>query len=516
MTSGNSSAIPTNAPKMQHLLEIYKLLQREYMPALQAVAGHLISHFADWCLISRKRDGSLQFDAIAHTNPPQREKLVDYLNTEPLDPERLQNWNTPQLTKLTGSHASLSLPIEGRTGLLGYLSVGLLDPEEVSDPAVHLVLENTAALLANMIEHDALNTQVYSLGTTVHTERNRLYNVLQLLPVGILIVDRMTRQTILSNREMDRLQGNLSPQNESVAAVELPDGQPLPTDDEPLTRALAGDTIRNIELVVVRPNGVRTPIVASAMPLFDNSDKIEGAMLVWQDVSVLKDAQHTRELLLSAASHELRTPLTSLLGFGQLLETRPDALPERREKWLGYMNEKARYLARLVEELIGLSRAQTGWMQLNTELIDFRAVLQTVLAEVRSANMGRVYHLTEPAESVLLLIDREKILQVVSNLLSNAALYSPVDTPIDMTLEVSERKIRLSVRDYGMAIPLEEQQHIFQPFYRAEAAYRFEGTGLGLAVANSYVELHRGHLWVISSGIAGEGSTFMLELPRPS
>ncbi len=515
MTASPINAAPGETQRMQHLLEFHKLLKDDYTDVIGTIASRLVEHTADWCFIGQVRGMALHFDAIAHSDAAKRQQVSEYLDTNPLAAEGLQNWDDPQLKTLTGMQNPLTLPIMGRTGSpLGYISVGLIDPNLELDDMAHMLVENTAHMLGNALERDSLMSRVYSLDNTVHAERGRLYSIMQLMPVGIAIIDAPTQRVIMSNREMDRLRGDLNPENIGILEIQLPEGSPLPPEEEPIKRALAGETVRNLELVVIRPNRSQTAIVASAMPLHDTHGVSEGILLLWQDVTTLKDAQHTRELLLSAASHELRTPLTSLLGFIQLLETRPDATLERREKWLSFVGEKARFMARLVEELINLSRAQTGWMKLVSEETDLRTLVQIAINEARAADTTRVFRFTPPSEPVMAMVDRQKMTQVVQNLLSNAVTYSPADTPIDILIENGEQKFRLTVRDYGIGILLEERQHIFQPFYRAEAAYKFAGAGLGLAVANSFVELHRGRLWVLSSGIPGEGATFIAELPN--
>ncbi len=493
---------------MQQLLELHKILHESSDDPLSAVAQRLTEHTADWCLICQMRGSMLSFEAIGHTDPKRREQVRGYISNRNPKPDLawLQNWNDPQITDLMGVDKITTLPIVGQNGVLGYLAVGLKDATAKLDPGAMLLLQTTASALAGTIERNSLSSRIYSLDSTVHAERGRLYAILQLVPVGIAIVDAQTQGLILSNREMDRLRSDSS-------EVQHPDGTPLLTLEDPVRRALAGESVRDMELLVVRPNRSQTAIVTGAMPLLDTAGQIEGAVLIWQDVTTLKDAQHTRELLLSAASHELRTPLTSLLGFIQLLETRPDALPERREKWLSYVSEKAHFLARLVEELINLSRAQSGWLRLNLEPTDLRDLVRSAITEASASDAVHEYKFTPPPQPIIANLDRQKVLQVIQNLLSNAALYSPNNTAIEVALESEAQKLRLTVHDYGMGISLEEQQHIFQPFYRTETAYKFIGAGLGLSIANSFVEAHRGRLWVLSAGIPGDGSTFIIELP---
>lgn len=493
---------------MQQLLELNNLLHSGVPDIYTSVAQRLTDHTADWCLICQLRGSALAFEAIGHADDKRRDEVKAYIQsrTPPPDVNWLQNWDDPHITKLTGLNAVTTIPIQGRAGLLGYLSVGLADEKSTLDPDAMLLLQNTALSLAGLMERNTLRNQIYGLDNTVHAERGRMNTILQFMPVGVLLTDAQTHQPVLINQEMERLRGD-------SFELRYTDDTPLEPEEEPLTRAFAGETVHGLELSIVHADNKQVPIIAGAVPLRDTGGEIEGAILTWQDISNLKDAQNTRELLLTGASHELRTPLTSLLGFIQLLETRPDAQPERRAKWLSYISEKARFLAQLVEELINLSRAQSGWLKLAIEKADMRELLETALAEARSSDTAHDYLFNVPNEPVVTLVDRQKILQVVQQLLANAATYSGSDTRIELTLGQDTEWIRITVRDYGMGISLEEQQHIFLPFYRAEAAYKFPGTGLGLSIANSFIDLHHGRLWVQSTGIPGEGSLFIVELP---
>ncbi len=494
---------------MQQLLELNNLLHSSpstFSDVLPTVAQRLTDHTADWCLISQVRGETFAVEAIGHADTTQREQLQQYIKSRQPAPDVkwLQDWNDPLATSLTGLNKITTIPIQGQNGVLGYLSVGLTDPAAVLEPDAMLLLQNTASALAGRIERHTLKEQMSGLGNTIYSERGHLQTILQSVPVGIVIVDAKTRDTLLINHEMERLRGD------SSYELHLADDSQAA---DPLTRALAGETTRNTELTVVRENGTRLPIMAGAVPLRDPTGAIEGAILIWQDIANLRDAQNTRELLLSAASHELRTPLTSLLGFIQLLETRPDAQADRRAKWLAYVGEKARFVAQLVEELINLSRAQSGWLRLESEKTDMRELTETALAEAHSADSQHEYSLTAPAEPITAFVDRHKVLEILQNLLINAATYSPPDTRIEVSLERDEQRFRIKVRDYGIGISSEDQQHIFLPFYRAEAAYKYTGTGLGLSIVNSFTNLHRGRIWVESTGNTGEGSLFILELP---
>ncbi len=215
----------------------------------------------------------------------------------------------------------------------------------------------------------------------------------------------------------------------------------------------------------------------------------------------------------SIVSHELRTPLTALVGFSELLLTRPTDEAEQRE-WIQNMHAAATRLTKLVEDLLDISRIEEGRVELNRQPVNLRAAVGTVLADFRlhaaSHPLEETYR--EPIPPVL--ADPDKLIQVLTNLLSNAIKYSPGGGPVTIAVGAADGRVRLSVTDRGLGLPPEELGRVFERFHRLQDDARrgIPGNGLGLYITRRLVELQEGRIWAESAG-PGSGSTFHVELP---
>ena len=236
----------------------------------------------------------------------------------------------------------------------------------------------------------------------------------------------------------------------------------------------------------------------------------------------LEDANQTKDHFMSIASHELKTPITTIRGQTQLLmrritkqeEVSPDISPEMRDihHTLNRINEQTGRLTSLIEELLDVSSIRNGKIELRKKKQDLRKICQEVVSDEQMVS-GRSISLTIPPEEVCVTVDGDRISQVMTNLVSNAVKYSPDDSPIDVELFQKKGSAFLRVRDYGKGIAPDQQQRIFEPFYRSPDAKSSskKGLGLGLAISKEIVVRHGGRIWCESK--PGEGSTFVVELP---
>ena len=225
----------------------------------------------------------------------------------------------------------------------------------------------------------------------------------------------------------------------------------------------------------------------------------------------LERSNHTRTEFISIAAHELRTPLTSIVGYLDLFqEGRFGELPPLIERPMSSVRRNAYRLKRLVDEMLAVSRLETGRMTLRRELVDLGDVVTDVVTEMQplaNARNQRIATRISPLEPID--ADRDKLHQIVVNLLSNAIRYTPDSG--DITLDVDEAPrdryaggwARLRVRDTGVGIAEEDRQHIFDPFRHAAPAKHHtsagpDSAGLGLYIARGLIELHGGLVTVDS------------------
>ncbi len=221
---------------------------------------------------------------------------------------------------------------------------------------------------------------------------------------------------------------------------------------------------------------------------------------------------------IEVAAHELRSPLTTLSGFLEmLLEELPGPLTSEQRHYLGVMDESARRLQAIIDELLELTRIDAGRLQLTLQPIDIVHLAQDVVTYFEPQIAARNLQLSvDSAPSLpLALCDPKRSAQILGNLIGNAVKYTPRGGHIDIRIRraVEPYFVELAVEDDGIGIPQEDQGRIFDRFFRARTAAQTDapGSGLGLSITRSLVELHGGQVWFESE--VGKGSTFHVTLP---
>jgi PAS domain S-box-containing protein len=231
-------------------------------------------------------------------------------------------------------------------------------------------------------------------------------------------------------------------------------------------------------------------------------------------------ANRLKSEFLASMSHELRTPLNAIIGFSDLLaEQIAGALSSKQQRFVNHIQQGARHLLALINDILDLSKVEAGRLELNRENVPVTAVLAEVLNSVRPAAAAkRIAVHSSIGPDVTVFADRMRFKQILLNLLGNAVKFTPDDGKI--WVEATERRGRLtvSVSDTGLGIPAEEHEAIFDAFHQAGATTKGvkEGTGLGLAITRRLVEEHGGRIWVESEPGKGARLSFTMRAGRPS
>lgn len=239
-----------------------------------------------------------------------------------------------------------------------------------------------------------------------------------------------------------------------------------------------------------------------------------GAVVAHIDITKRKRFDQQKDTFIALAAHELRTPLAALKGLVQLQRKREkNQGKEEHGRFFTKVEAQIEHLTKLVSELLDVSKMQAGTLDYVEEIIDLEKFLKESVEVLQQAYPGQQLNFQSIPTVVWIIGDRGKLTQVIMNLLNNAILYSPQANPVDLSLLVVDDTACIHIQDYGIGIPREDLEHLFEPFYRVQRPrhYHAPGLGMGLYIAQEIVKHHRGTLSVTSE--EGRGSTFSIQLP---
>ena len=351
-------------------------------------------------------------------------------------------------------------------------------------------------------------------------ERQRLRAMVEASPVGVLVIDAREGQIELANREAIRILG-ASHQvgnglDQDILVHRRPDGHEYDPSDRPVQRALnRGESVHAEEVRFEFSDGHSVPTLVSATPVHSADGQITGAIIIVQDITPLEEVAQLRNEFLGIVSHELRTPLTAIKGSAATVlgSRRPLSEAEMRE-FFEIIDEQADRLRDLVDNLLDMTRIEAGSLSVNTAPADLGEMLDDAIATFARGDGSHQIEVQIPPELPPLDADRRRIGQVLGNLLSNAAKFSPDTSPIRIAVASDTVMATVRVQDDGRGIPPEKLHYLFRKFSRLheESGLKLAGTGLGLAICRGIIEAHGGRIWAESQG-EGQGTTFSFTLP---
>ncbi len=343
----------------------------------------------------------------------------------------------------------------------------------------------------------AFNTMGADLATAsarVESQRQRLATTIQSLGDGLVICDNGDRVTSMNPRA-----GELVPGLRVGSPAHGP-GSPLPQ----LSDALAG------EVTVARDDDITLAVTAARLAGPDG-----GTVWTLRDITERARLEQAKSDFVATASHELRSPLTSIKGFIELLQTtNADNLTERQREFIAIVLKSTDRLVDLVNDLLDIARIESGQFEVHARSVDLRdtieevATLMTPRLEGKRQQLDVQIHDPRPPA----LADPARMRQVVTNLVTNAHLYTEEGGTITLRLQGDGQQTQITIADTGRGMSPEDVRRIFDRFYRGSADERKSpGTGLGLAIVKSLVDLHGGTIDVESR--LGRGTTFTVRLP---
>ena len=377
-----------------------------------------------------------------------------------------------------------------------------------------------AQTLGNVELYNYVVDSAERLGLLLRTEqeeRSKSQGILQSIADGVIVSDTRQRVIVFNAAAQEILNADLahvlgSDVRRLFYAFAEQGREDALAAQEMLSTSSSMSAGQVMETTLVSESKV---ISAHMSPVLTETGESLGVVTALRDITREVEADRAKNEFVSTVSHELRTPLTSIKGYADLMYAEAvGPLNAQQERFLGIIKNNADRLTALINDLLDISRMETGRVRLKMELTDFCQIINEVGESLGEQIEGKGLRLIvdlpdRPAE---IMGDRARLIQVVNNLVSNACKFTD-EGWIRISLTPLDDAVRLDVADSGIGIAAEDQSRIFDRFWRADTPVMEGrgGTGLGLAISKQLVELHGGRVWVSSE--PNVGSTFTIVLP---
>ncbi len=359
-----------------------------------------------------------------------------------------------------------------------------------------------------------------------HREEQRTRADLEALvetsPVGVVVFDARTGQPVSLNREAKRIVGSLRlPDRTPEQLLEVltwrrADGREISVEELPLAQALSNATmVRAEEIVLQVPDGRSVTTLVNATPIHSEDGVVESVVVTLQDLAPLQELEQLRAEFLGTVSHELRAPLTSIkgsaataLGASRVLD------PAEVRQFFRIIDEQADHMDALISDLLDVGSIEAGTLSVATEPAEVAALVEQARNTFLSGGGRHTVRIDLPPKLPRVLADRRRIVQVLNNLLANAARYSPASIPIRVDAKRDGIHVAVSVSDEGKGVPPDQIPHLFRKYACVGDPQErgLAGAGLGLAICKGLVEAQGGRIWAESGG-TGLGTRFTFTIP---
>ncbi|AUJ24583.1 MULTISPECIES: cell wall metabolism sensor histidine kinase WalK [Virgibacillus] len=351
-----------------------------------------------------------------------------------------------------------------------------------------------------------LNNQLKHSYATIEEERRKLSSVLSNMSDGVIATDSSGAITLM-NEPAGRLIGH---NPDDVMGSFLLDILHLEDKMVDITElhnsgSMIIDFGENEEDFIIRSN---------FSTVLDEEGEITGFITVISDVTEQEKVEAERREFVSNVSHELRTPLTTMRSYVEALNDGAWEDKEIAPKFLGVVHNETERMIRMVNDLLQLSKMDAKEYPLHKERVEFVSYYHQIIDRFEMQTPKGIHLQRElPNGSYYVWMDKDKMTQVLDNIITNAIKYSPEGGTIKLKTEYKRHQLLISIQDEGMGIAYDKLEKIFERFYRADKARtrKLGGTGLGLAIAKELVEAHHGQIWATSK--EGKGTTVYFTLP---
>ena len=453
---------------------------------------------------------------------PERRRFFDYLHNLPgllRVPDFASHASSvglPEFRPPADMGALLAVPIRHRAKSVGnvYLAKETSDSEFTSED------EETLVTFASQAALVIVNAQRYQ---DEQRARNDLEAVVSTAPVGVVVLDARTGELASTNREAQRivsvLQDSGQPPEEllKLLTIRRTDGREVSLEEMPLTEVLStAEMVRAKEVVLQVPDGRSVTTLVNVTPIRSADDEMVSVVVTLQDLTPLEDLERLRSEFLGMVSHEMQIPLTSIKGStAALLEDESSLDPAEARQFYRIIDDQADHMRDLMGDLLDVARIETGTLSVAPKAVAVAELVDEAKNRFLRAGTGHELQIELAPDLPPVLADQRRIVQVIGNLLSNAARYSPELSAIRVTAGWEGGHAAISVIDEGMGLPAEQVPQVFGKFSRLDGQERrrdLGGSGLGLAICKGIVEAHGGRIRAESEG-PDLGSRFTFTLP---
>lgn len=451
----------------------------------------------------KKSENSVKFKNLVRAIPESKEKLIV------IERKKLKAIIKEKTFELEKAKKGLETKVEEKTAELSKKLEELFESNE----ALKLAKASMGSLM-----NDALRARNAAEKEVSHSKA-----IIASMGKALIEIDKDSK-ILIANELASKLLGmpiaELTGQYVTGAITVLKDGKEVPRTENPILKvaqtkkAISTDPTQDFHFVSAK--GKKFPVSFNVTPLLMAGEFI-GAVLVFSDISEVKNLDEARINFISIASHQLRTPLTSMRWFSEMLMA-GDAgeITEDQRHFVERIYQGTDRMISLVNLLLQIARVDAGRLKIEPVPIDFKNIirgLRVALKSLLDAKSQTIEFQAAPDPFPAIPMDQEVIWQVLQNILSNAMRYSQNNAKILVTVTKKDKIAEFAVKDKGIGIPKDQQSRIFEKFFRAENALKLvpEGSGLGLSLVKSLVEGWGGKIWFESE--EGRGTTFYFTVP---
>ena len=357
--------------------------------------------------------------------------------------------------------------------------------------------------------------------------RNDLETIVNISPIGVMVIDARTADLTAINAEAMKIVGDLGATDTTFQKVSLEqfasqvtlcraDGTEIPLQGNPMARVLqSGETVRGEEIVVYRADGKSITTLVNAAPITSDDGDIASVVVVFQDLGPLEELERLRSEFLGLVSHELRTPLSTIKGSTSALLSIVNAMNQTEPlQLLRIIDQQADLMRAQINSLIELTHIEAGTLPVSLEPVEVAEVIDEASKEFWRGNLS-TFTREIPEFLPRMMADRQRIAQVLKNLIYNVSKHSPQDSPIKVAATRDDVYVSISVSAEGGGVPYTEPGRLFQKFSRSnsdEIRQEIGADGLALAICKGIVEVHGGRIKA-GPGPNGRGITFTFTVP---